>query len=133
MAIQGGLTMREQLMEQAASAGAAASVAGKASIFTGAGTAVYGLVTSEYFFAAAGTLCAFLTFAVNSYFTRKKHKLEQRRAAFEEEMARAREARKLEEARVRMEVMRASGQVVVSMPDTTPGVLVSRFTQEEGA
>ena len=129
--MESGGVMREQLMEQAAFAGAAAGVASKASVFSGTSTAVYGVITSDYFFAAIGALCALLTLAVNSYYKKKRHKLELRRVEFEEEMARAREKRKAEEARVRMEVMRASGQVVVSMPDTVSGVLTSRFMPEE--
>ena len=130
MRVQGGV-MREQLVEQAAFAGAAAGVASKVSVASGTGTAVYGVITSDYFFAAIGALCALLTLVVNSYYKKKRHKLELRRVEFEEDMARAREARKAEESRVRMEVMRASGQVVVSMPDTVPGVLTSRFMPEE--
>ena len=129
--MESGGVMREQLMEQAAFAGAAAGVASKASVFSGTSTAVYGVITSDYFFAAIGALCALLTLAVNIYYKKKRHKLELRRVEFEEEMARAREARKAEEARVRMDVMRASGQVVVSMPDTVSGVLTSRFMPEE--
>ena len=129
--MESGGVMREQLVEQAAFAGAAAGVASKVSVASGTSTAVYGVITSDYFFAAIGALCALLTLVVNSYYKRKRHKLELRRVEFEEDMARAREARKAEEARVRMDVMRASGQVVVATADTTPGVLMSRFAPDE--
>ena len=132
----GGAVMREQLVEQAAFAGAAAGVASKVSVASGTSTAVYGVITSDYFFAAIGALCALLTLVVNSYYKRKRHKLELRRVDFEESMARREAARREREAEVRMDVMRRTGQVVVAM-DTQHGALTSRFaddaTEEEGA
>ena len=132
----GGAVMREQLMEQAAFAGAAAGVASKVSVASGTGTAVYALITSEYFFAAAGTLCAFLSLMVTAHYKRKRHKLELRRVAFEEEMARREADRREREAEVRMQVMQRTGQVVVAV-DTQHGALTSRFaddaTEAEGA
>ncbi|MBO7410335.1 MAG: hypothetical protein J6T92_00255 [Ottowia sp.] len=128
--------MREQLVEQAAFAGAAAGVASKVSVASGTGTAVFGVITSDYFFAAIGALCALLTLVVNSYYKRKRHKLELRRVNFEEAMARREADRREREADVRMEVMRRTGQVVVAM-DTQQGALTSQFTpitlkEEEG-
>ena len=127
--MQRGGVMREQLVEQAAFAGAAAGVASKVSVASGTGTAVYALIMNEYFLAAVGALCAVLTLLVNSYFKRKRHELELRRVNFEEEMARRDAARREREAEVRMEVMMRTGQVVVAM-DTQHGALTSRFAQE---
>lgn len=116
---------KDALVQQAALAGAAGAVASKASFFSGAGTAMFGAFTGEYLFAAIGALCTVLTWVVNAYYKRKRWRLELRRVEFEMEMARAAEERRTQEARVRMQIMRETGQVA-HVPDTNQQRL-SRF------
>lgn len=129
------LAAQDYSTQQAATAGVISGIASKLSIFSGAGTAIFGTMTSEFLFAAVGAIGTIGTLLVNSYFKRKAHKLEQRRAEFEMEMARRAEERRLMVAQVQMEVMRESRSLMAPLPDTSPSALTSRFMPEgkEGA
>ena len=124
--------MLEMQDQQAATAGVISSVASKLGIFSGTGTAIFGVMTSEFFLAAVGAIGTIGTLIVNAYYKRKRHALEMRRAAFAEEMARRAEERRLMVAQVQMEVMRESRSLMAPLPDTSPSALRSRFHGEEG-
>lgn len=95
-------------------------IAGKTSIFSGAGTFAYGIMTSEWFFAAIGGIVAVATFLVNSYYRRKQFELERQRLALDEELKRAAEDRKLLESQARIEAYAKYGASAFnSVPDTT--------------
>ena len=109
----------DRLLAESAVAGAAGGVAGKASIFSGTGTFVYSLVTSEYLFAAIGAIVAIATFVVNSYYRRKQFELEKRRLELDEELKRAAEDRKLLETQARIAAYAKYGTSAFDVPDET--------------
>lgn len=113
------MDMSQRLLAESATAGAVGNVAGKTSIFSGTGTFMYSMLTTEYLFAAIGAIVAIATFAVNSYYRRKQFELDQRRLALDEELKRAAEDRKLLETQARIEAYAKYGASAFSpMPDT---------------
>ena len=95
--------------QQAASAGNISSFASKFSIFSGAGTAVFGTMTHEFVFAAIGAIGTIGSLLVNSYYKRKAH-----------ELALRAEERRMMLAQAQMEVMRDRGEVVQTGFDSAP-------------
>lgn len=109
----------DRLLAESAAAGAAGGIAGKTSIFSGVGTFTYGIMTSEWFFAAVGAIVAIATFLVNSHYRRKQFELEQKRFALDEELKRQAEDRKLLETQARIEAYAKFGaSALAPLPDT---------------
>ena len=106
--------------QQAASAGNISSFASKFSIFSGAGTAVFGTMTHEFVFAAIGAIGTIGSLLVNSYYKRKAHELAQRRIELAHELALRAEERRMMLAQAQMEVMRDRGEVVQTGFDSAP-------------
>lgn len=112
-------TLPDKLLAESAVAGAASGVAGKASIFSGTGTFLYSMFTSEYLFAAIGAIVAIATFLVNSHYRRKQFELEQQRFRLEEELKHKAEERKLMETQARIEALRSGNTTILgALPDT---------------
>ena len=120
-----------QDVQQVATAGVVASIASKLCFFSGTGTAIFGTMTSEFFFAAVGAIGTIGTLLINAYYKRRSAKLEQRRMEFEMELVRRAEERKAEVARVWMEAMRARSDAHAPMLESAPAPL-SRFPLEGG-
>lgn len=109
----------DRLLAESAAAGATSGVASKASIFSGGGTFVYSMFTSEYFFAAIGAIVAIATFLVNSHYRRKQFELEQQRFKLDEELKHMAEQRKLMETEARIAALKMGNTTLLgSLPDT---------------
>lgn len=114
------MDLSQRLLTESATAGAVGSVAGKTSIFSGTGTFMYSMFTSEYLFAAIGAIVAIATFLVNSHYRRKQFELEKRRLELDEDIKRAAEDRKMLETKARIDAYAKMGvSALAPLPDTT--------------
>ena len=107
--------------QHSATAHAISDVAGRLTVLGGSGTAIYGALTSEWLFAAVGAICAIGTFIVNAYFKRRAAVLEEKKAAFEMEIARAAEARRERLTQASIDAIHAGNSAFNPLRDSTLG------------
>lgn len=129
MSVLPGVEMQDSA-QQAASASAISGVASKMGVFSGAGTMIFGSMTSEFFIAAIGAVGTIGSLLVNAYYKRKAHELAQRRMEMAHELAQQAEMRRMMEAHVRMDVMRERREVLPTGFDTSPAFLASDQKKE---
>ena len=91
-------------MSNAAHTDAIAAIAGKATIASGAGTAVYGAVNSEMVIATLGTLFTAASFFVNWYYERRSKQLRQQEIEINAALQRERNEHEYELQRQRLEI-----------------------------